>query len=209
MVRSHIAISLDGFTAGPNQGHEHPLGEGGMRLHEWAFATDVWNAQHGKEGGERNASSEIFEKALTGVGAHIMGRHMFGGWDGPWDDTWRGWWGEEPPFHAPVYVLTHHPHEPLEMDGATTFTFVTEGIEAALEHACAVAGDDDVQIAGGASAIRQYLAAGLLDQLQLHIVPILLGSGTRLLEDVGDPLLEPVDVVASPAVTHVTYRIGR
>jgi dihydrofolate reductase len=208
MVRSHISISLDGFTAGPNQSHEHPLGEGAMRLHEWVFATDAWQAMHGKDGGERNADSEVFDKALAGTGAHIMGRHMFGGWDGPWDETWRGWWGDEPPFHAPVFVLTHHPREPLEMEGGTTFFFVTDGPEAALGQALAVAGDDDVQIAGGASTIQQYLAAGLLDQLTLHIVPVLLGSGERLLENVGDPLLEPMQVVASPAVTHVTYRIG-
>jgi dihydrofolate reductase len=209
MVRSQISISLDGFAAGPNQGHEHPLGEGGMRLHEWVFATQAWNEQHGREGGERNADSEVVEKASAGVGAHIMGRHMFGGWEGPWDDTWRGWWGEDPPFHAPVFVLTHHPRDELQMEGGTTFEFVTEGIETALEHARAVAGEDDVAIAGGASAIRQYLAAGLLDQLQLHIVPVLLGAGERLLQDAGDPLLEPVEVVGSPTVTHVTYRIGR
>jgi dihydrofolate reductase len=209
MVRSQISISLDGFAAGPNQSHEHPIGEGGMRLHEWVFATRAWNEQHGREGGERNADSEVVEKASAGVGAHIMGRHMFGGWDRGWDEEWRGWWGEEPPFHAPVFVLTHHPREPLQMEGGTTFEFVTDGIEAALEQARAVAGADDVAIAGGASTIRQYLAAGLLDQLQLHIVPVLLGSGERLLQDAGDPLLEPVAVVGSPAVTHITYRVGR
>jgi dihydrofolate reductase len=209
MVRSQISISLDGFGAGPNQSHEHPLGEGGMRLHDWVFATDAWRAQHGQEGGERNADSEVVEKASAGVGAHIMGRHMFGGWDGPWDEQWRGWWGEEPPFHAPVFVLTHHPREPLQMQGGTTFEFVTDGIEAALERARGAAGDDDVAIAGGASTIAQFLAAGLLDQLQLHIVPILLGSGARLLDDAGNPLLEPVEVVGSPAVTHITYRVSR
>lgn len=207
MVRSQISISLDGFAAGPNQGQEHPLGEGGMRLHEWAFATQAWNEQHGREGGERNADSAVVEKASAGVGAHIMGRHMFGGWNGPWDEAWRGWWGEEPPFHAPVFVLTHHPRDELVMEGGTTFTFVTDGVAAALEHARAVAGGDDVAIAGGASTIRQYLAAGLLDQLQLHIVPVLLGSGERLLQDAGKPLLEPVEVVGSPTVTHVTYRV--
>jgi dihydrofolate reductase len=209
MVRSQISISLDGFGAGPNQSHEHPLGEGGMRLHDWVFATHSWRAQHGQKGGERNADSEVIEKASAGVGAHIMGRHMFGGWDGPWDGQWRGWWGEDPPFHAPVFVLTHHPREPLQMQGGTTFEFVTDGIEAALERARAAAGDDDVAIAGGASTIAQFLAAGLLDQLQLHIVPILLGSGARLLDDAGNPLLEPVEVVGSPAVTHITYRVSR
>jgi dihydrofolate reductase len=138
-----------------------------------------------------------------------MGRRMFGLGDGPWDLDWNGWWGEDPPFHAPVFVLTHHPREPLSMQGGTSFTFVTEGIEAALEQARAAAGDQDVSIAGGASAIRQYLAAGLLDELYLHVVPVLLGAGERLLENVGDPQLEPVKVVASPAVTHVKYRVVR
>ena len=137
-----------------------------------------------------------------------MGRKMFGG-DGPWDETWRGWWGEDPPFHVPVFVLTHHPREPLPMEGGTTFTFVTDGIESALEQARTAAGDKDVMIAGGASAVQQCLAAGLLDELYLHIVPILLGAGERLLEGVGDPRLEPVKVIASPAVTHVKYRVVR
>jgi dihydrofolate reductase len=136
-----------------------------------------------------------------------MGRKMFGGGDGPWDETWRGWWGEDPPFHVPVFVLTHHPREPLTMQGGTTFTFVTEGIESALEQARTAAGDANVAIAGGASAVRQYLAAGLLDELYLHIVPVVLGAGERLLEDVGAPALEPVKVVASPGVTHVKYRV--
>jgi dihydrofolate reductase len=134
---------------------------------------------------------------------------MFGGGDGAWDEAWTGWWGEDPPYHTPVFVLTHHPREPLEMQGGTTFDFVTDGIESALEQARTAAGDKDVVIAGGASAVRQYLAAGLLDELYLHIVPIVLGAGERLLEDVGDPVLEPVKVVASPRVTHVKYRVVR
>ncbi len=136
-----------------------------------------------------------------------MGRKMFGGGEGPWDESWKGWWGEDPPFHVPVFVLTHHPREPLPMKGGTTFTFVTDGIESALEQARAAAGDEDVTIAGGASAVQQYLAAGLLDELQLHVAPILLGAGERLLENVGDAKLEPVDVVGSPAVTHLKYRV--
>jgi dihydrofolate reductase len=180
-----------------------------MRLHEWVFATHSWRAQHGLEGGERGADSDLIEKLVQGVGAYIMGRKMFGGGEGPWDETWQGWWGEEPPFHAPVWVLTHHPREPLSMQGGTMFTFATDGIEAALAQARAAAGDEDVAIAGGASAVRQYLAAGLLDELYLHIVPIVLGDGERLLEDVGDPVLEPVEVLASPAVTHVKYRVAR
>ena len=208
-VTCQISISLDGFVAGPNQSTENPIGEGGERLHEWAFATDTWREQHGSGGGERNADAEVAEEVVQGVGAYIMGRKMFGGGDGPWDETWRGWWGEDPPFHVPVFVLTHHPREPLPMEGGTTFTFVTDGIESALEQARTAAGDKDVMIAGGASAVQQYLAAGLLDELYLHIVPILLGAGERLLEGVGDPRLEPVKVIASPAVTHVKYRVVR
>jgi dihydrofolate reductase len=208
-VTCQISISLDGFVAGPNQSTENPIGEGGARLHEWAFATTTWREQHGSGGGERNADADVAEEVVQGVGAYIMGRKMFGGGDGPWDETWRGWWGEDPPYHVPVFVLTHHPREPLPMEGGTTFTFVTDGIESALEQARTAAGDKDVMIAGGASAVQQYLAAGLLDELYLHIVPIVLGAGERLLEGVGDPRLEPVKVIASPAVTHVKYRVVR
>jgi dihydrofolate reductase len=208
-VTCQISISLDGFVAGPDQSPENPLGVGGLRLHEWAFRTHAWRSQHGQEGGERNADSEVVEELLDGVGAYIMGRKMFGGGEGPWDESWRGWWGEDPPFHAPVCVLSHHAREPLAMQGGTTFTFVTDGIESALAKARAAAGAQDVAIAGGASAVRQYLAAGLLDELYLHVVPIVLGDGERLLEDVGDPVLEPLEVIASPAVTHVKYRVAR
>ena len=209
-VTSQLTISLDGYLAGPNQSLENPLGEGGERLHTWAVATDAWNEQHGRAGtGERTADSEVAEGLMQGNGAYIMGRHMFGGGEGDWDDAWRGWWGEDPPFHAPVFVLTHHPREPLPMQGGTTFHFVTDGVEAALEQARAAAGVQDVAIAGGANAVQQYLRAGLLDELYLHIVPIILGAGERLLENVGDPTLEPVEVVASPAVTHVRYRVAR
>ncbi|HEV3000858.1 MAG TPA: dihydrofolate reductase family protein [Solirubrobacteraceae bacterium] len=208
-VTCQMSISLDGFAAGPHQSVEHPLGEGGERLHEWALATEAWRAPHGRPGGERNADSEVVAEDVEGVGAYVMGRRMFGGGDGPWDEAWTGWWGDEPPFHAPVFVLTHHPREPLRMQGGTTFTFVTEGIEAALEQARAAAGGGRVAIAGGASTVQQYLAAGLLDELHLHVVPVLLGGGTRLLENVGDPTLEPVKVVASPRVTHVKYRVVR
>jgi dihydrofolate reductase len=208
-VTCHISVSLDGFVAGPNQSIENPIGEGGMRLHEWAIATDSWREQHGLRGGERTPDAEVVDDVVQGVGAYIMGRKMFGGGDGPWDETWTGWWGEEPPFHAPVLVLTHHAREPLSMQGGTTFTFVTDGIESALERAQAAAGGKDVAIAGGASAVQQYLAAGMLDELYLHIVPVILGAGERLLEDVGDPTLEPVKVIASPAVTHVKYRVVR
>ncbi len=138
-----------------------------------------------------------------------MGRRMFGGGDGPWDEGWRGWWGDEPPFHAPVFVLTHHPREPLVLEGGTTFTFVTDGIRAAVERARAAARQRDLAIAGGASVVRQAVVAGLLDELELHLVPVVLGAGERLLEDVGDPLLEPVEVIASPGVTHLRFRVGR
>ena len=208
-VTCQISISLDGFAAGPNQSMEEPIGVGGMRLHEWAFATSSWRERHGQEGGERSADDDVADEVARGVGAYIMGRRMFGGGDGPWDETWTGWWGEDPPFHAPVFVLTHHARAPLAMQGGTTFNFVTDGIEAALAQARAAAGDGDVAIAGGASAVQQYLAAGLLDELYLHIVPIVLGSGERLLENVGDPVFEPVKVVASPAATHVKYRVLR
>jgi dihydrofolate reductase len=208
-VTCQISISLDGFVAGPDQSAEDPIGKGGMRLHEWAFATQSWREQHGMEGGARNADAEVAERVTRGIGAYVMGRRMFGGGPGPWDASWTGWWGDDPPFHAPVFVLTHHPREPLPMQGGTTFSFVTDGIEVALEQARAAAGDGDVAIAGGASAVRQYLAAGLLDELFLHIVPVVLGGGERLLQDVGDPALEPVEVIASPAVTHVRYRVRR
>jgi dihydrofolate reductase len=205
-VIAHISVSLDGYVAGPDQTQEEPLGKGGEGLHEWALATEAWNKGHGRSGGERNADSEVVAKLTAGVGAYIMGRKMFGP-SGEWDESWTGWWGDEPPFHVPVYVLTHHSREPLEMQGGTTFHFVTDGIESALDQARAAAGDGHVSIAGGATAIQQYLAAGLLDELQLHIVPVLLGGGERLLDNAGDPTLEPVEVVASPTVTHIKYRV--
>jgi dihydrofolate reductase len=209
-LRANISISLDGYVAGPNQSHENPLGEGGERLHDWGIVTESWRRQHGLEGGDRGPDSDVSAHVFDGVGAHIMGRGMFGPPDGgAWEEDWKGWWGDDPPFHAPVYVLTHHPREPLEMRGGTTFHFVTDGIESALEQARAAAGGQDVLIDGGARAINQYLAAGLLDELYLHIAPIVLGGGARLLEDVGDPTLEPVEVVASPAVTHIRYRVRR
>jgi dihydrofolate reductase len=207
-VTCQISISLDGYAAGPDQSLENPLGIGGMRLHEWALATQAWRAEHGREGGERNVDSEVVESTTRNIGAYIMGRKMFGGGDGSWDESWRGWWGEDPPYHTPVYVLTHHAREPLEMQGGTTFHFVTDGIESALEQARAAAGERDVSIAGGASAVQQYLRAGLLDELYLHIAPVLLGGGERLLENVGDPKLEPVEVIASPATTHIRYRVS-
>jgi dihydrofolate reductase len=208
-VTCHISMSLDGFVAGPNQSLDNPIGEGGLRLHEWVFQTDSWRAQQGLDGGEHTADAEVVEEVVQNVGAYIMGRKMFGGGQGPWDETWTGWWGENPPYHTPVFVLTHHARELLAMHGGTTFTFVTNGVASALEQARTAAGDKDIAIAGGASVVQQYLAAGMLDELYLHIVPIVLGAGERLLSNVGDPTLEPIKVVASPTVTHVKYRVVR
>jgi dihydrofolate reductase len=206
-VTCQISISLDGYVAGPNQSTDNPIGEGGMRLHQWAFATDAWNEAHGSKGGERTPDSKVAEEVMQGIGAFIMGRNMFGPGGGEWDESWTGWWGEDPPYHTPVYVLTHHEREPVQMQGGTSFHFVTDGIESALEQARAAAGDLDVSIAGGAGTVNQYLAAGLLEELYLHIVPVVLGAGERLLVDVGNPTLEPIEVVPSPGVTHVKYRV--
>jgi dihydrofolate reductase len=209
LVTCQISVSLDGFVAGPNQSLENPIGEGGLRLHEWAFATAGWREMQGMDGGERSADSDVVVESMGGNGAYIMGRNMFGGGSGPWDESWTGWWGEEPPYHAPVFVLTHHPRGPLTMLGGTTFTYVTDGVESALAQARAVAGDKNVSIAGGASAVRQFLRAGLLDELYLHLVPIILGSGERLLAEVGEPAFELLKVVDSPTVTHLKYRVVR
>ena len=206
-VTSQISISLDGFVAGPNQSLDNPIGEGGLRLHEWVFATASWRELQGMTGGERSADSEVIAESVRNVGAYIMGRKMFGGGGGPWDKAWKGWWGDNPPYHVPVFVLTHHPREPVPMQGGTTFHFVTTGVHSALEQAQAAAGDKDITIAGGAHAIQQVIAAGQLDELYLHIVPVLLGAGERLLENVGNPTIQPVNVIASPAVTHVKYRV--
>lgn len=210
MLKFEISISLDGYVAGPNQSEEHPLGEGGMQLHEWVFKLAAWRGQHGREGGEVNASTPLVEESTRGVGAAIMGRNMFGGGPGPWgDDPWRGWWGDSPPFHMPVFVLTHHEREQLTLSD-TTFTFVGDGIESALAQAREAAGDRDVTIGGGAETIQQYLSAGLVDQLQLNVAPVLLGDGTRLFDGgVGAGLdLETVLVVETPDVTHLRYRVG-
>ncbi len=202
-------MSLDGFVAGPDQSVENPLGIGGMRLHEWAFPLKVWRAMHGLPGGEVNESTRVVEESLANIGATLMGRNMFGGHPGPWDakKPWNGWWGDNPPFHHPVFVLTHHARKPLELEGGTTFTFVTGGIEAALEQARRAAGGKDVALAGGARAGQQYLAAGLVDEMEINLVPTLLGSGERLFERAGDDLhgLELVETVATPKVTHLKF----
>ncbi len=208
MLRFRISISLDGYIAGPNQSEEHPLGEGGMRLHEWAFALVAFNEAHGRSGGTVNASTEVMEKATENVGTQVMGRGMFGGGPGPWaeDPPWNGWWGEDPPFHVPVFVLTHHEREPLEL-GDTTFHFVTDGAESAVAQAKEAAGAEDVLLGGGADTARQCLVAGLVDEMVLSLVPILLGSGERLFDGVADAVegFEQVEAIEAPGVTHLTY----
>jgi dihydrofolate reductase len=208
-LRFRIAMSLDGFVAGPDQSVDHPLGIGGMGLHEWAFALAAFRRMHGLEGGDVNASTPIIEEALANVGATIMGRNMFGGHPGSWnaERPWNGWWGTNPPFHHPVFVLTHHPRAPLVLEGGTTFTFVTDGIESALDQARRAAAGKDVALGGGAKAAQQYLAAGLVDEMTLSVVPILLGSGERLFERVGTDLhgLSLVRTVAAPGAVHLGF----
>lgn len=208
-LRFRISMSLDGFIAGPNQGLEHPLGIGGDRLHEWVLPLAEWRGPHGLEGGVVNESSAVVRESNADIGATIMGRNMFGGYPGPWDaeNPWNGWWGENPPFHHPVFVLTHYAREPLRLQGGTTFTFVTNGFEAALAQARRAAGGIDVALAGGAKAAQQYFAAGLMDEMEINLVPTLLGGGERLLEAVGDDLhgLELVRTVATPRVVHLKF----
>jgi len=207
-----ISMSLDGFVAGPNQSVDNPLGIGGLRLHEWVFPLAAWRRMHGMEGGEVNQSSEVVEESLANIGATIMGRNMFGGHPGPWDERnpWNGWWGDNPPFHHPVFVLTHHMRQPLMKDGGTSFTFVTEGIDAALDQARAAAGGKDVSLAGGAQACAQYLEAGLVDEMQISLAPVLLGSGERLFDGAGDELrgLKLARTVAAPNVVHLKFERG-
>ena len=210
-LRVNITMSLDGYVAGPEQSLEDPLGKGGEALHTWMVVTRSFREQHGSgEGGTTGLDDERAAAWNENVGAGIMGRNMFGPVRGPWgDDDWRGWWGDNPPYHYPVFVLTHHARPPLEMEGGTTFHFVTDGIEAALERASAAAAGKDVIIGGGASTAQQYLRAGLVDELEVHVSPVLLGGGERLFDDIGGGTagLELVDLVASPAVAH--YRFAR
>jgi len=210
-VRADISISLDGYVAGANQSMEEPLGAGGERLHEWLTALKVWREASGMEGGEVNDNSPVVREAYANVGAEIMGRGKFGPPSGgAWgEDPWRGWWGDEPPFHKPIFVITHHERAPLTLSD-TTFTFVTDGIHSALEQARRAVGAKDVFIGGGAKVINEFLAAGLLDELELHLVPILLGGGARLFEGVGPEVrLEPIRVLEAPGVTHLKYRVVR
>ena len=210
-VRAEISISLDGYGAGPNESRETPLGEGGEQVHDWMIGLKAWREPHGMEGGEVNASSAIFEELRDNVGAEIMGRGKFGPPEGgPWgDDRWTGWWGDDPPFHMPVFVLTHHERDPLTLSD-TTFTFVTHGIESALDQAKEAAGEKDVFLGGGPDSINQYLAAGLVDEIDLHVAPIMLGGGKPLFEGVGPDLkLEQLRAVEGPGVAHLKYRVVR
>jgi dihydrofolate reductase len=212
-LKLDITMSLDGFVAGPDITLEEPLGTGGESLHEWVFGLKSWREPHGLEGGEEGPDNDLMHEAVQGQGAVIMGRRMFSGGSGPWEDDPKAdaWWGDEPPFHVPVFVLTHHAREAVPKEGGTTYFFVTDGIESALEQARAAAGDKDVHLAGGAQVAQQYLKAGLLDEIQLHVAPVLLGGGVRLFEGLGpeDAKLELDGVTESPAVTHIKYRVRR
>jgi dihydrofolate reductase len=207
-LRFQISISLDGFVAGPRQSVDNPLGVGGEHLHDWVVGLAAWRATHGLTGGEVNESTTILEQALANVGATVMGRNMFGGHPGPWKSTdpWKGWWGTNPPFHHPVFVITHHARQPLRLEGETTFTFVTDGIESALAQARTAAGPRDIRLGGGANVARQFLTAGLVDEMVLSLVPILLGSGERLFDGVDDlGKLTLVRTVPAPGVTHLVF----
>jgi dihydrofolate reductase len=210
-LRCSITTSLDGYVAGPNQSVDHPLGEGGIPLHEWAYPTKAFRALHGDSGGgETGINDDVLREAYANIGATIMGRNMFGPVRGPWGrDPWKGWWGDDPPFCHPVFVLTHHAREPLPMQGGTTFHFITDGIESALAQARNAAAGKDVNVGGGAQTVQQYMAAGLLDEIDLHVVPLLLGGGARLLDhlNVRSIKLEPLRTIGGPGVAHLKYRV--
>lgn len=209
-LRFEITMSLDGYVAGPRQSPQDPLGEGGRALHEWAFATRSFRELHAMEGGATGVDDDLLAESRQNIGATIMGRNMFGGGPGPWGGApWTGWWGDDPPFHTPVFVLTHHEREPLRMRGGTTFHFVTEGIEAALARALEAAVGQDVALGGGAQVAQQYLRAGLVDEMEVHVAPVLLGGGARLFEGVTATGLECVRYVSSPTTAHYTYRRAR
>jgi len=207
LTTCHMSISLDGFVAGPSPTLEDPLGQNGMQLHEWVFGLASWRSEHGLEGGTQDEDDALVARGVAAVGAVVMGRKMFSGGSGPWEDDPNagGWWGDEPPFRGPVFVVTHHAREPQEFPNGTVFSFVTEGVESAVAQARAAAGGKDVRVSGGASVATQALRAGLLDRLDLHIAPVLLGSGTRLFEGVEPMQFELAPTPASPNVTHISY----
>ena len=210
-LRFSITMSLDGYVAGPDQSEQNPLGVRGTELHGWLFPLKEFHEMQGGQGGETNASSPVVEERRANIGATIMGRNMFGGGAGPWGkDPWRGWWGENPPYHHPVFVLTHHAREPLEMEGGTTFHFVTDGIDSALAQARDAADEKDISLAGGASVTNQYLAAGLVDEIDISIAPVIMGGGARLFEHVqaGALTLMQVRAINAPGVTHIKYKVG-
>jgi dihydrofolate reductase len=208
-LRFMITMSLDGYIAGPNQSPEAGLGEGGEELHEWAIPLKFFREMHGEPGGDTGVNDDVLREAFENVGAYIMGRNMFGGGPGPWHDDWKGWWGDNPPYHTPVFVLTHHAREPLQMEGGTTFFFVTDGAESALRQARAAAGERDILLMGGAQSFQEYLRAGLIDEIELHIVPIVVGAGERLFDNLQgtDVRLEPVRTLEGPGVTHLKYHV--
>lgn len=208
-LRVHcFGVSIDGFGAGPDQSLEHPLGVGGMALHEWFFPTRAFQRMQGNEGGTTGVDNDFADRGFAGIGAWILGRNMFGPVRGPWpDDSWKGWWGDEPPYHVPVFVLTHHARPPLEMAGGTTFHFVTDGIEAALERAREAAGGLDVRVGGGVSTVRQCLQAGWIDEMHLAVSPVALGRGEHLFAGIDLPALgyRRTEVVATDAALHVVF----
>jgi len=209
-LRFNITMTLDGYVAGPNQSVKNPLGEGADHLHDWMLKLKTFREPHGEVGGETGINDDVLRENFANAGATIMGRNMFGGGPGPWGkEPWRGWWGDDPPFHHPVFVLTHHAREPLVMQGGTTFTFVTDGIESALEQAKEAAGTKVVVLGGGADVAQQYLAAGLIDEMEIHVVPLLFGGGARLFDDLrgSDVKIEPIRTIEGPGVTHLKYRI--
>jgi dihydrofolate reductase len=210
-LKFSVTMSLDGYVAGPNQSLKEPLGVAGEALHNWAVELVAFNEAHGKKGGVVNASSAIMQEMFENVGAVIMGRNMFGGGTGPWTSDWNGWWGDNPPYHMPVFVLTHHPRSPRPMQGGTTFHFVTDGVDSALSQAKRAAAGKDILIGGGAQTINQFLAAGLVDEVNISVAPRLLGGGARLLDNLGDsiPRLEQTRVVDAPGVVHLRYRVAR
>jgi dihydrofolate reductase len=211
-LRLSITMSLDGYVAGPEQSEKNPLGIGGMQLHEWFFPLKEFREMHGEQGGEVNAGSAVVKARQANIGATIMGRKMFGPVRGPWpDESWRGWWGENPPYHHPVFVLTHYPREPLTMAGGTTFHFIPDGIESALARAKEAAAGKDISLAGGASVANQYLAAGLVDAIDISIAPMILGAGERLFEGIERGVVELTQdrVVEAPGVAHIRYCVKR